>query len=245
LQPGVAHRRFLPFLLLAGIAGFFGACAGKQLEQVRVRFIPESRHTVFIGLPINNTALPELPRMLQDGLSEHYQTSRELTLTRDFPSADLYLELEIVQWLESPALDLKTGTRGQGRYLLKCLASFRDIKTREYYLKEKTIEISLLGPNRRAGEPLSPDVVRPLLARMAYSLDSLVVSGSAPVIGQYGYEGLEDNLGRGWFERQNLGSDTRSRDFRDRPESDFTSLSNDSESNRLRYILDRDRRGLR
>lgn len=215
------------------------------MEQVRVRFIPESRHTVFIGLPINNTALPELPRLLQDGLSEHYQTSRELTLTRDFPSADLYLEIEILQWLETGTLDLKTGAQGQTRYLFKCQASFRDIKTKEYLLKEKPIELSLLGPSRRNGEAIPPAVSRPLLARLAFSLDCLVVGGNAPVIGQYGYEGLEDNVGRSWFERQNLGNDTRSRDFRDRPESDFTSLSNDVESNRLRSILDRDRRGLR
>lgn len=232
---------------LAALFGFLtGGCAGKTAEQVHVRYIPESKRSVFVGLPLNNTAQGDLPPILQKGLLEHYQTSRELTLTRDFPSADLYLEVEIATWLETPLTDLKAGELGNSRYLLKALVSFRDVAAKTYPIKEKPVELSVVGPSRRLGDPLPDAISRALLKRLGFCLDALVLTGTAPQLTLYGYEGLEEDFTRSMTERMNLGvNDPRNRDLRDRPESDFLKATNDSESNRIRAIQDRDRRGLR
>lgn len=231
---------------ISGLALIFSGCAGKQIEQVHVRFIPESKRTVFVGLPLNSTAQGDLPPWIQKSLIEYYQNSRELTLTRDFPSADLYLEVEIATWIETPVVDLKQGQVGQSRYLMKTLVSFRDVSSKSYPIKEKPIEISVVGPGRRLGESLPEAVGRGLMKRLSFCLDALVLTGTAPQLTLYGYEGLEEDFSRSWTERQNLGAlDPRNRDIRDRPESDFLNGTNDSETNRLRAIQERDRRGNR
>lgn len=219
-------------------------CAGKQVAQVRTRFIPDSKKTLFIGTVYNITSVSDLGSQLQDMLFKYYQTASDFSLSRDFASADVYLDIELSQFVENPVQDLQSGTRDKARYLLRANVGFRDIRTKEYFLKDRVIEASAIGPIRSPGNPVSASVLNPIFRKIVLNLESLTRNGTVLDNSQFGYEGLEGDTSYNPFDIKSFTSlETRRRDIRYKAESDWYQETNSFETNRSKAIDDIDRSG--
>lgn len=245
----LSNRRFTFLLLITLLSPLIfsllvAGCAGKQVEQIRTRFIPDSKKTLFIGTVYNITPVSELGGQLQDLLFKYYQTASDFTLSRDFASADVYLDIELNQFVENPVQDLQSGTRDKARYLLRANVGFRDIRTKEYFLKDRVIEASAIGPIRAPGNPVSESVLGPLFRKIVLNLESLTRNGTVLDNSQFGYEGLEGDTSYNPLDIKSFTSlETRRRDIRYKADSDWYQETNSLETNRSKAIQELDRSG--
>ena len=218
---------FLKISLLTLSLGFFLThCAGKQVKKTNQRFVPYRYKTIYIGSIINFSSVREMGDLLKKDLEDHFKFSQGLKWVSRLKSADVYLDLEIRSFEKEVLFQRHPSAPHQRRLVLDVWVTMREVKTKNYYVKNKSLKLSKLYHYRQEGDFFAyKEALEKLFDLLSHHLDRLIETGQFEVFRQLGYEGLEDDTNKTWFERNSFFSNATlesEADFLQRKPQDLT-----------------------
>lgn len=193
-------KLFFTLLLFVSIVTIFG-CAGKQLQQKSARFVPENKKNIYIGSILNRTTEPfQLETSLTDFLTEYYRYSLLIKQTPSFSEADLYLQVQINNFVYSEIFATKYKLQKRTfRFYITFSISLKDIKTKETIILDKSLHLPYIVEledyeyNLLISASLLPERVKTFFFTiLAQNIDNLITNGTMISDEKIGFEGLDD-----------------------------------------------------
>ncbi len=188
----LVHSYFYFFIILAIIAVIL-ACAGRPLNSSykKIRYIPEEKKQLYISTVYNHTPFKRLGKELRNDLSSYFLTSEEVIFNIDLRVSDLFLEIEIVDYLSNVLAPFATQAK-EIRHLINVKVSIKDVITTRPYVSDVSIQASYLQ-KVEVDETIEDEheIKKKLFKKVAKNIEHLIRTGNVLINSQFGYEGLE------------------------------------------------------
>ena len=170
---------------------FLVSCAGKQISQEKLRFIPPDKKTIYVSSVINYTSFLELEQELGNYIIDYYRIGGELAFEPVLRQADVYLEIEIKEYFTNNIPVLPTHPP-KSRFFMKLKVNLKDIKNKTVYVDGAKLELSSISElDRNFIEDSIKRAREALYEKVCENIDKLINDGYVVVKSQFGYEGLE------------------------------------------------------
>ena len=237
--------KIVSIIFVLALSFFCPTCAGKTIlpEVKSIRYIPKDKKTIYIATVYNYTTSTDLGLDIKEQLIDFFLNSDEVSYEPSLKTSDLFLEVEVSDFITNELDRLSSQNSREIRYLINLKASIKDVKTKKIYLDGVEFQASHLQKiDSYQIAPYNEDVKQKLFVKVAKNIEHLIRTGNVLINSKFGYEGLEEPQ-RTWLDKttQSLGInkslDTYGKPFEPTQE-------NNDETNRLKEIDRRDREGL-
>lgn len=237
-----------PAVILSFISScFFISCAGKPINSPskRIRHIPETEKTVYIGMIYNHSSFRGIERDLRRYLMDYFFTSEELISSIDLYNSDVFLEIEIKDFVTNDLLvAFPNSLNKKTIYLLSLKVSFKDIQTKKIYVdgvefKSSFLQETTLDKNGGYGK----NVKKELFKEVGRNIEHLVRTGNVLIRSKFGYEDLKEKE-KTWLE-ENRKASSFSNNIYQYGAIVKERSTNLTEKDRLQEIKRRDKHGFR